>query len=99
MLQPSPTQTNRKVLLAVIGLVAVFAGYTLTRGADSKTPAVGAAAQDFTLLLRMARPLICTTLRASGSSFTFTRRISPAAAPPKRTISNATWRSIKRKMR
>jgi peroxiredoxin Q/BCP len=29
--------------------VIVLAGYTLTRGADSKTPAVGATAPDFTL--------------------------------------------------
>src|SRR3984893_9281657 len=57
MLQPSPTKTNRKALLAVIGLVVVLAGYTLTRGADSKTPAVGAAAPDFTLASQDGTPV------------------------------------------
>src|ERR1700761_2701571 len=57
MLQPSPTKTNRKALLAVIGLVVVLAGYTLTRGADSKTPAVGAAAPDFTLTSQDGTPV------------------------------------------
>src|ERR1700723_4348029 len=57
MLQPSPTKTNRKALLAVIGLVVVLAGYTLTRGADSKSPAVGAAAPDFTLTSQDGTPV------------------------------------------
>src|SRR6202041_1711752 len=57
MLQPSPTKTNRKALLAVIGLVVVLAGYTLTRGADSKIPAVGAAAPDFTLTSQDGTPV------------------------------------------
>jgi thioredoxin-dependent peroxiredoxin len=57
MLQPSPTKTNRKALLAVIGLVVVLAGYTLTRGADSKTPAVGAAAPDFMLTSQDGTPV------------------------------------------
>src|ERR1700730_5919747 len=57
MLQPSPAKTNRKALLAVIGLVVVLAGYTLTRGADSKTPAVGAAAPDFTLASQEGTPI------------------------------------------
>lgn len=57
MLQPSPTKTNRKALLAVIGLVVVLAGYTLTRGADSKTPAVGAVAPDFTLTSQDGTPV------------------------------------------
>ena len=57
MLQPSPTNTNRKALLAVIGLVVVLAGYTLTRGADSKTPAVGAVAPDFTLTSQDGTPV------------------------------------------
>jgi peroxiredoxin Q/BCP len=57
MLQPSPSNTNRKVLLAVIGLVVVLAGYTLTRGADSKTPAVGATAPDFTLTSQDGTPV------------------------------------------
>ena len=57
MLQPSPTKTNRKALLAVIGLVVVLAGYTLTRGADSKTPAVGAGAPDFTLTSQDGTPV------------------------------------------
>src|ERR1700739_2095522 len=56
MLQPSPSNTNRKALLAVIGLVVVLAGYTLTRGADSKTPAVGGAAPDFTLTSQDGTP-------------------------------------------
>src|SRR5580700_2994357 len=57
MLQPSPSNTNRKVLLAVIGLVVVLGGYTLTRGADSKTPAVGATAPDFTLTSQDGTPV------------------------------------------
>src|ERR1700733_4567917 len=57
MLQPSPTKTNRKALLAVIGLVVVLAGYTLTRGADSKNPAVGAAAPDFPLTSQDGTPV------------------------------------------
>ena len=57
MLQPSPSNTNRKALLAVIGLVVVLAGYTLTRGADSKTPAVGATAPDFTLTSQDGTPV------------------------------------------
>ena len=57
MLQPSFTKTNRKALLAVIGLVVVLAGYTLTRGADSKIPAVGAAAPDFTLTSQDGTPV------------------------------------------
>src|SRR6201997_4333854 len=57
MLQPSPTKTNRKAVLAVIGLVVVLAGYTLTRGADSKTPAVGAAAPDFSLTSQDGTPV------------------------------------------
>ena len=57
MLQPSPTKTNRKALLAVIGLVVVLAGYTLTRGADSKTPAIGSAAPDFTLTSQDGTPI------------------------------------------
>jgi thioredoxin-dependent peroxiredoxin len=57
MLQPSPSDTNRKVLLAVIGLVLVLAGYTLTRGADSKTPVVGSAAPDFTLNSQDGKPV------------------------------------------
>src|SRR5580700_9378731 len=57
MLQPSPSNTNRKVLLAVIGLVVVLGGYTLTRGADSKTPAVGATAPDFTLKSQDGTPV------------------------------------------
>jgi peroxiredoxin Q/BCP len=57
MLQSSPTKTNRKALLAVIGLVVVLAGYTLTRGADSKIPAVGAAAPDFTLTSEDGTPV------------------------------------------
>ena len=56
MLQPSPSDTNRKVLLAVIGLVLVLAGYTFTRGAASKTPAVGSAAPDFTLNSQDGKP-------------------------------------------
>src|SRR5271165_3405676 len=58
MLQASPSNTNRKALLAVIGLVLVLAGYTLTRGADSKVPAVGAAAPDFTLNSQEGAPVI-----------------------------------------
>jgi peroxiredoxin Q/BCP len=57
MLQPSPSDTNRKVLLAVIGLVLVLAGYTFTRGAASKTPAVGSAAPDFTLNSQDGKPV------------------------------------------
>jgi thioredoxin-dependent peroxiredoxin len=57
MLQASPTNTNRKALLAVIGLVLVLAGYTLTRGADSKVPAVGATAPDFTLNSQEGTPV------------------------------------------
>ena len=57
MLQPSQSNTNRKALLAVIGLVVVLAGYTLTRGADSKTPAVGGAAPDFTLTSQDGTPV------------------------------------------
>ena len=57
MLQLSPSNTNRKALLAVIGLVVVLAGYTLTRGADSKTPAVGATAPDFTLTSQDGTPV------------------------------------------
>jgi thioredoxin-dependent peroxiredoxin len=57
MLQPSPPNTNRKALLAVIGLVVVLAGYTLTRGDDSKTPAVGATAPDFTLTSQDGTPV------------------------------------------
>jgi peroxiredoxin Q/BCP len=57
MLQPSLPNTNRKALLAVIGLVVVLAGYTLTRGADSKTPAVGATAPDFTLTSQDGTPV------------------------------------------
>ena len=57
MLQASPSNTNRKALLAVIGLVLVLAGYTLTRGADSKVPAVGAAAPDFTLNSQEGAPV------------------------------------------
>jgi peroxiredoxin Q/BCP len=57
MLQASPSNTNRKALLAVIGLVLVLAGYTLTRGADSKVPAVGAAAPDFTLNSQEGTPV------------------------------------------
>jgi|SRR5215469_1220636 len=49
MLQASPSQSNRKILFSVIGLVVVLAAYTLTRGADSKAPALGAVAPDFTL--------------------------------------------------
>src|SRR5271167_367908 len=57
MLQASPSDTNRKALLAVIGLVLVLAGYTLTRGADSKVPAVGATAPDFTLNSQEGTPV------------------------------------------
>jgi thioredoxin-dependent peroxiredoxin len=57
MLQPSPKNASRKILLAVIGLVLVLAGYTFTRGADSKTPAVGAAAPDFTLNSQDGKPV------------------------------------------
>src|SRR5271167_3859702 len=57
MLQASPSDTNRKALLAVIGLVLVLAGYTLTRGADSKVPAVGATAPDFTLNSQEGTPI------------------------------------------
>jgi len=57
MLQASPSNTNRKALLAVIGLVLVLAGYTLTRGADSKVPAVGATAPDFTLNSQEGTPV------------------------------------------
>ena len=57
MLQPSPTKTDRKALLAVIGLVVVLAGYISTRGADSKIPAVGAAAPDFTLTSQDGTPV------------------------------------------
>jgi peroxiredoxin Q/BCP len=57
MLQPSPSDSNRKVLLAVIGLVLVLAAYTFTRGADSKTPAVGSAAPDFTLNSQDGKPI------------------------------------------
>jgi peroxiredoxin Q/BCP len=57
MLQASPSNTNRKVLLAVIGLVLVLAGYTLTRGADSKTPGVGSVAPDFTLNSQEGTPV------------------------------------------
>jgi thioredoxin-dependent peroxiredoxin len=57
MLQASPSNTNRKALLAVIGLVLVLAGYTLTRGADSKVPAVGATATDFTLNSQEGTPV------------------------------------------
>ncbi len=57
MLQSSPSQSNRKALFAVIGLILVLAGYTLTRGADSKTPAVGSAAPDFTLNSQEGTPV------------------------------------------
>ena len=57
MLQPSPSNTNRKALVAVIGLVIVLAGYTLTRGADSRTPPVGGAAPDFTLTSQDGTPV------------------------------------------
>ncbi|MGH9747478.1 MAG: peroxiredoxin [Candidatus Acidiferrales bacterium] len=57
MLQPSPSNANRKALLAVIGLVLVLAGYTLTRGADTKAPAVGASAPDFTLTSQDGTPV------------------------------------------
>ena len=57
MLQPSPSNTNRKALLAVIGLVVVLAAYTLTRGADSKTPAIGSTAPDFTLTSQDGTPI------------------------------------------
>jgi len=57
MLQPAPSQSNRKILLAVIGLVLVLAAYTLTRGADAKAPAVGAVAPDFTLNAQDGTPV------------------------------------------
>jgi peroxiredoxin Q/BCP len=57
MLQPSPSNANRKILIAVIGLVIVLAGYTLTRGADSRTPPVGGAAPDFTLTSQDGTPV------------------------------------------
>ena len=57
MLQPSPSNTNRKALLAVIGLVVVLAAYTLTRGADSKTPAIGSTAPDFALTSQDGTPV------------------------------------------
>ena len=56
-MQPSPSNTNRKALVAVIGLVIVLAGYTLTRGADSKAPAVRAPAPDFTLTSQDGSPV------------------------------------------
>jgi peroxiredoxin Q/BCP len=57
MLQSSASHSNRKALLAVIGLILVLAGYTLTRGADTKTPAVGATAPDFTLNSQEGTPV------------------------------------------
>ena len=57
MFQASPSNTNRKALLAVIGLICVLAAYTLTRGADSRTPAVGAIAPDFTLNSQEGTPV------------------------------------------
>ncbi len=57
MLQASPSQSNRKALFAVIGLILVLAAYTLTRGADSKAPAVGSAAPDFTLNSQEGTPV------------------------------------------
>ena len=41
----------------MIGLVVVLAGYTLTRGADSKTPGVGSVAPDFTLNSQEGTPV------------------------------------------
>ncbi|MGA8142947.1 MAG: peroxiredoxin [Candidatus Acidiferrales bacterium] len=57
MLQPSESHSNRTALLAVIGLVLVLAAYTLTRGADSKTPNVGATAPDFSLASQEGTPV------------------------------------------
>jgi peroxiredoxin Q/BCP len=57
MLQPSASNTNRTALLAVIGLVLVLAGYTLTRGADARAPAAGAPAPDFTLTSQDGTPV------------------------------------------
>src|ERR1700746_4214690 len=66
MVKPSPPNANRKALLAVIGLVVVLAGYTLTRGADSKTPAVGAAAPDFTLTSQDGTPVSLHDFKGEG---------------------------------
>jgi peroxiredoxin Q/BCP len=63
MLQPSASQSNRTVLFAVIGLVLVLAGYTLTRGADSKAPAVGSTAPDFTLNSQDGTPVSLNDFR------------------------------------
>jgi peroxiredoxin Q/BCP len=49
--------SNHKALLAVIGLILVLAGYTLTRGADTRIPAVGASAPDFTLNSQEGTPV------------------------------------------
>src|SRR6201987_980607 len=57
MLQSSPSNTNRKAFLAVIGLVGVVAAYTPPRGADSKTPAIGSTAPDFTLTSQDGTPI------------------------------------------
>jgi len=66
MPQAFPFQSNRKILFSVIGLVVVLAAPTLTRGADSKAPAVGAVAPDFTLNSQDGTPVNLHNYKGQG---------------------------------
>ncbi len=56
-MESAHSQSNRTILIAIIGLVVVLGAYTLTSGAGEKAPTVGAAAPDFTLNSQESAPV------------------------------------------